>query len=102
MPQHTLFGDDIAAYQLHLELRSDPLHPEAPLLVTIRTHDAKGELIREKAHRLVGIEADFAATLVQSVTEGYLWGDSFVAPFHAARRVHKAARNHRLTHDPRL
>lgn len=99
MPQQTIDGTRPPAYKLTIELRSNPLKPEGPLLLELRTYGAHGECQRAQAYSIVGLEADYVPTISQAIVEGYLYGDSWEAPFTAARRQHAIARRGRLTYE---
>ena len=99
MPQQSWLSDRTPAYRLRVELRTNPLKPEGPLLLEVATYGAHGECQRAQGYSIVGTEADWIPTILSAATEGYLYGDSWEAPFSAARRSHAAARKARLTHE---
>ena len=97
MPQLPLFGP-APAFGLTITFDSDPLRPEKPVVVTIRTRDAHGATQRMHSYSLVDIELDFAGELARAIVDGYLYGDSWVSPFISAERLRREAREHRLRH----
>lgn len=99
MPQLSLIDAD-APWSMSLNLRADPLKPEAGTVVTVATYNLKQRVLSADSRRFYGAGCDFLGDVAEACVNAYLYGNRHNDPGRVLARMAREAIVYAEAHQP--